>query len=238
MITIATAVVLFNALMAATVWAVMSGAILRNAIGRDEFLKFLFEVIQLELVGSGVWVLKEQYKHSRAKADEMRAQHEADLRARAEARHSFLEDIRRRLRKAYADVKRCRRLLKARVGTAIHRGEFDLELLHALGERLMEPQLELEGLKWEAIGAVRPGGLFERADDIPEDLRTMENYANDLSKALMRFAAPAKPKDLELLNDCVGKYENSRFESQFGAPYDRLTAAVMRERAVRVDAQG
>jgi hypothetical protein len=216
----------------ATIAGIMSGTILANVEGRDEFLKFLFSVLQLALVGGVLWAAQEKYKHARSMADAARSEHENKLRARSEARRSYLEDTAHRLRLAYADVKRRRRILKARVGTAPKATDvFDLQGLYTHGEALMQSQLELEGLKWETIGAARPGGLIEGAAEIPENLRRMEEYANGLSKALMRFTNPPKQEYLERLLDCVGSYEGSKFAAQFGKPYDVLTEGLMRARA-------
>ena len=215
-----------------TIWGIMSGQILAQATDRDAFLGFLFTLLQLELVGIVLWAGQEEYKRARSRSDTARSQLENQLRARSEARRVYLEDTAHRVRHAYIDVKRCRRILKARLGgTVDHDQPLEVQLLYAQGEELMRPQLELEGLKWEVKGAAVPGGLVPEASDLVEHLRSMEAYANDLSKALMRFTIPPNPKHVQMLGDFVGRYEGSNFAAQFGMPYDELAKILMRERA-------
>lgn len=222
-------------LAVATVPVVAAIAVAMAYAGNDglvELLSFLFTVLEVGFIGVVLWIVQEEYKRSRTKADVARAQLEAQLHARSQARLSFLEDVALRLRHAYVNVKRVRRILKARLGRSPQQTEtFDLKMLYEQGQELMDHQLELEGLKWETVGAVQPQGLLAESHDIPANLTTMENYVNALSKALMRFSSPPNPEYFQVLFDCVGKFGGSRFESEFGAPYDALTQTLMRERA-------
>ena len=208
-------------------------------------------IVPAALAGGVAWLNWAQRQRER-QAEEARRKRELEIekqraqqdkerdekRRRAENLDELRKDLLQRLRQAFNDFKRIKRLLRAKAFTPAYYGKLDPEAKVVLVQYdkhlqvLNDVQLDLEVIAADAEANLM---VFEHSKQIARDIKVMAEFLNDAIKESGRERGnydshnPPKISDLRMLAEVVGPGGMGERRRKFKDAYKNAVKCIQRD---------